>query len=172
MPESYQSWADRMLIEEHENYPERFKKYPAIETKKMEVKTAYDLKAALKQIIEAIEEKDQFFTSATDEEKHNIEWFRKSLEKRRNEMKQAISEHYEALEREVYPLMDKVAELRGKLTPVDMSGLQKAIPQVWQLRDMISLVETMERLNGIPQESWDKLGQLAEIAKANKPEEQ
>ena len=33
MPESYQSWADRMILEEHENYPERFTKYPPIETK-------------------------------------------------------------------------------------------------------------------------------------------
>jgi hypothetical protein len=131
----------------------------------MTIKTQYDLKTALKAIIEAIDEKDQFFTQATDDEKHNIEWFRKSLEKRRGEMKAAISDHYDAMEREVYPLLDKVAALRGKLTPVDMNGLQKAIPQVWQLRDLISLVETMERLNGIPQESWDKLGQLAQIAK-------
>jgi predicted nucleic acid-binding Zn-ribbon protein len=131
------------------------------------IKTQYDLKTALKQIVEAIEEKDQFFTNATEEEKHNIEWFRKSLEKRRNEMKAAVAEHYESLEREVYPLLDKVATLRDKLTPVDMNGLQKAIPQVWQLRDLISLVETMDRLKSLPQESWDRLGQLAAIAANN-----
>jgi len=28
MPESYQSWADRMLLEEHKDCPERFTKYP------------------------------------------------------------------------------------------------------------------------------------------------
>ncbi len=134
----------------------------------MEIKTQYDLKTALKAIIEAIEEKDQFFTQTTDEEKNNIEWFRKSLENRRNEMKAAISDHYNAMEREVYPLLDKVAALRQKLTPVDMNQLQKAIPQVWQLRDLISLTETMERLNNVPQESWDRLAQLAAIASSAK----
>lgn len=129
-----------------------------------EIKTAYDLKYALKQIIEAIEEKDQFFANASDEDKSSIEWFRKSLEKRRNEMKQAITDHYDAMEREVYPLLDKVVALRQKLTPIDMAGLQKAIPQIWQLRDMVSLVETMERFNHIPQASWDRLGQLALIS--------
>lgn len=130
----------------------------------MTIKTNYDLKTALLAIISAIDEKNQFFTNSSEEEQFAIEHFRKSLEKRRNEMKSALSDHYVALEREVYPLLDKVAELRNKLAPVDMVALQKAIPQVWQLRDMIQLVETMERLSNIPQDAWDKLGQLAKIA--------
>jgi hypothetical protein len=128
------------------------------------IKTSYDLKAALTAIIQAIDEKNQFFAQTSEEERHAIEWFSKQLEKRRDETKAAIALHYEALEREVYPLLDKVADLRNKLTPMDMQGLQKAIPQVWQLRDLISLAETMDRLKGIPQESWDRLSQLAALA--------
>lgn len=133
----------------------------------MTIKTTYDLKSALTQIISAIDEKNQFFANATEDEQFAIEHFRKSLEKRRNEMKAALTDHYEALEREVYPLLDKVADLRNKLTPMDTGALQRAIPQVWQLRDMIQLVETMEKLSNIPQDAWDKLGQLAQIAKTS-----
>jgi len=138
----------------------------------MEIKTQYDLKAALKQIIDAIEEKNQYFAQVSEDERYGIEWFRKQLEKQRNEMKAAIADHYAAMEREVYPLLDKVAALRSKLTPVDVTGLQRAIPQVWQLRELVSLAETMERLNAIPQESWDRLGQLAAIAKNSNTENQ
>jgi hypothetical protein len=138
----------------------------------MEIKTQYDLKTALKQIIDVIEEKNQFFTQASEDERYGIEWFRKSLEKQRSNMKAAIADHYAAMEREVYPLLDKVAALRSKLTPVDVTGLQRTIPQVWQLRELVSLAETMERLNAIPQESWDRLGQLAAIAKNSDTENQ
>lgn len=134
----------------------------------MKIETAYDLKQALVKIIEVIDEKNQFFVIVDNEEAHALKQFSAQLSKRREQAVAAIKEHYIELEKTVYPLLDKVKNLRDKLTPFNSNDLSKAIPQVWQLRDLVQLVETMERLSHIPQESWDRLGQLAQIANRTK----
>ena len=109
------------------------------------ITTPWDIKTALTQIIQAIDEGGNLFRNLDDEEKHTIENFTKALAKRRDECKKALDEHYDALEREIYPMLDRLDKLRSKLTEIKTLDVIRQLPSTFDLKELNQIADALER---------------------------
>ena len=123
-----------------------------------EIKTAWDLKRCLESVIETIDNKQlSVFSLIDDDEKATIDWFAKKLKERRDQAKKDLEAHIDALEKEIYPLLDRAQAIRQKCSDAAKSDVFDSLPSAWRLKDIVEIARAMEMIGNIDDKTWSRV---------------